>query len=101
MQANPLPRGKHLYLKFDGRSRTGRSTTVTVLIRDPDAQPGQTMQNVSRKAADALEAPWHTSQDAVILQHRYETPNELGDWIAGELGKKIHSEAQAFTWEWI
>lgn len=96
-----LPRGKHLFLKYEGRSRTGMSQTVTVLVRDDDAQPGRQMANVSLYCSEALEQRWHSFNKSMIMQRVPHDPAELGAWIAGELGKKLHESADAFTWEWL
>jgi hypothetical protein len=96
-----LPRGKHLFLKFEGKSRTGLSVTVTVLVRDPDAQPGQQMQNISLPVSITLGHRWHSGDDAMIMQRVPEKPAELGQYIAAGLGKALHQDANAFTWEWL
>jgi hypothetical protein len=96
-----LARGTHLFLKFDGHSRTRLSTTVTVLVRDPDAQPGRLMKNISLPASISLGQRWHSSNDAMIMQRVPRDPAELGQWIAGELGKALHQDVNAFTWEWL
>jgi|SRR5215469_6993154 len=102
-QPTTLPLGKHLFLKFLNRSRTGLSVTVAVLVRNPDAQPGQQMINVSQFAASRIEAAFNPIKDGVVL--RFPNPEFIADDIArvlaGKLGKKLHSNEQAFTWEWL
>lgn len=100
-QLDTLPRGKHLFLKYEGRSRTGMSQTVTVMVRDEDAQPGHQMKNVSLPVSEAVGQRWHSTNDAMILQRVPREQAELGKWIAAELGKKLYSAADAFTWEWL
>lgn len=96
-----LPRGNHLILKFEGRSRTGLSTTVTVLVRDPDAQPGHQYQNISLPVSIKLDQRWHSGDDAMIMQRVPREKPELGQWIAAELGKAMHQDTNAYTWEWL
>jgi hypothetical protein len=96
-----LPRGKHLFLKFEGKSRTGLSVTVTVLVRDPDAQPGHQMQNISLPVSITLDHRWHSSDDAMIMQGVPHKPAALGQYIASKLGTALHQDANAFTWEWL
>jgi len=96
-----LARGKHLFLKFEGKSRTGLSTTVIVLVRDPDEQPGRQMINISLMASQALDQRWHSHHDSMIMQRVPLGKEELGKWIAEGLGKKLHQDANAFTWEWL
>ena len=99
--ATLLTRGRNLFLKFDGKSRTGMSVTVTVLVRDPDAQPGRLMANVSLPVSIQLGHRWHSHNDAMIMQRVPQQPQELGQYIAVQLGKALHQDANAFTWEWL
>jgi hypothetical protein len=103
VQQNSLPRGKHLFFKFLNRSRTGQSVTVAVLTRDPDAQPGVQMTNVSKTVAQVLDARWNRESDAAVFQVTQHILNRdtTGPWIAGSLGRKLYEDAAAFTWEWI
>jgi hypothetical protein len=98
--ATLLTRGRNLFLRFDGKSRTGLSTTVTVLVRDEDAQPGRQMANVSLPVSIQLGQRWHSHHDAMIMQG---VPRglQLGPYIAEQLGKALFQDANAFTWEWL
>lgn len=96
-----LPRGKHLFLKFEGASRSRLSLTVTVLVRDPDAQPGHQMVNISLPVSLQLDQRWHSGYDAMIMQRVPKERAALGQWIAAELGKGLYQDADAFSWEWL
>ena len=103
MMEQSIPKGKHLFLNFQGKSRTSRAASVSVLLRDPDAQPGQQMKNVSQYAAKILRRPFNPRWNAVVINQRAVTleRDELARFLCGELGKKLHQDAQAFTWEWL
>jgi hypothetical protein len=97
-----LHRGKHLFFKFVGRSRTGVSITVAVLIRDPDAQPGVQMTNISKDIAQVFAWGYNPLHDAAILKTPTVLNREtLGPWLVAKLGLKLHGDTQAFTYEWL
>lgn len=97
-----IPRGQHLFLNFQGRSRTALSASVSVLMRDPDAQPGVQIQNVSEYVSKTLRRPWNRNLNAVVIRQEFRIERDnLARFICSELGKKLHQNAEAFTWEWL
>jgi len=103
-QIKTLPMGKHLFLKFLNRSRTGLSVTVAVLVRNPDAQPGQQMMNISQFVAGTLDAAFNPIKDGVIIRFSHPNffePDDFAKILTARLGTKLHCSEGAFTWEWL
>ena len=100
MQVIQLHRGKHLFLKFLNRSRTGLSVTVAVLVRDADAQPGLQMPNISRHLAQEMGWRFNPIKEGVIVQSALDK-EEFGPWLTAQLARHFHDDAAAFTFEWL